>query len=455
MNRWTILTLVLVALAAVWPILRKAHCDTQSLLPQHPEWVEGLSLYEVNVRQFSTSGDLKGFQTHLPRLQELGVGILWLMPVQPVGELNRKGSLGSPYSIRDYCAVNPDLGSLDDFRAVVQEAHERGMYVILDWVANHCAWDNELLVTHPEWFTRNEAGEMIPPVADWTDVVDFDYSQPGLRRYMSDAMLWWLRETDIDGFRCDVAGMVPLDFWEDVRPRLEEVKPVFMLAEWDEPQLQATAFDMSYAWDLHHLLNHIAQGQADVKELRKWIEADAKRYRQHDIRMLFTTNHDENSWNGTEQERMGAAADACWVLCATLKGMPLVYTGQELPLDKRLAFFEHDPVCWVPSERVTLLQKMLELRREHPALWAAEAGSPARLLKCKPSRECLAFTRSNGNDHVLVLINFSNQPATLRLKTKAADVAGLWRDTLSGEVVELTGRDTLQLPAWGCQVLVR
>ena len=455
MNRWTTLVLLLIAAGLLWPLFRSARADVSLLQPEHPDWVNGRSIYEVNVRQFSTEGTLAGFRTHLPRLKELGVGILWLMPVQPIGELKRKGSLGSPYSIRDYCAINPDLGSLEDFRALVREAHELDMYVILDWVANHCSWDNALVSEHADWFTRNEDAEMIPPVADWSDVVDFDYSQPALRKWMGDAMRWWLRETDIDGFRCDVAGMVPLEFWEETRPRLEEIKPVFMLAEWDDPALQVKAFDMSYAWDLHHLLNRIAQGESDVQELREWIAADAKAYRQHDIRMLFTTNHDENSWNGTELERLGAAADACWVLCATLKGMPLVYTGQELPLDKRLDFFEHDPVCWAPSERVKLLSTLLGLRRKHEALHAGMQGAPARVLNTTPPESTLAYVRSLKQDKVLMLFNFSPEAGSLRLRAPEQGLQGVWRDALSGEVYQLSGRDTMQLPAWGYQILVR
>ena len=227
----------------------------------HPEWSRNSVIYEVNLRQYTPEGTFKAFEQHLPRLKELGVDILWLMPINPIGITNRKGILGSCYSIKDYLAVNPDFGTMDDFKNLVNRAHSLGMKVIIDWVANHSSWDNNLITEHPEWYTHDSTGKIISPNADWTDVADLDYSQPGIREYMKDAMIFWIKETDIDGFRCDMAGMVPVDFWNNAVPVIKKVKPVFMIAEWDTPEMHDTAFDMTYGWELFHLMNSIARGE--------------------------------------------------------------------------------------------------------------------------------------------------------------------------------------------------
>ncbi|MCU0990130.1 MAG: alpha-amylase family glycosyl hydrolase [Xanthomonadales bacterium] len=262
------LALAFCALASTAPASDEAYMPEPYVKIQHPEWSRDAVIYQINTRQFTPEGTFDAAATQLPRLRELGVDILWLMPVQPIGEKNRKGSLGSPYSIRDYVGVNPEFGDLDSLKRFVAAAHEHGFRVILDWVANHTAWDNPLLEQHPEWYARDWKGDFYPPPwTDWSDVVTLDYDQPGLRHYMTEAMKWWVSEVGMDGFRADVAGFVPLDFWENLRAELDAIRPVFMLAEWEQRDLHARAFDMTYAWGFYNTLHNIAQGKADVGAL--------------------------------------------------------------------------------------------------------------------------------------------------------------------------------------------
>ena len=293
-----------------------------------PEWSKNAVIYEVNVRQYTPEGTFNAFAAHLPRLKELGVDILWFMPITPIGELNRKGSLGSYYSVKDYRDVNPEFGTMEDFKNLVAQAHEQGMYVILDWVANHTAWDNYLVEQHPEWYAKNDNGEMISPF-DWSDVVQLDYNQPGLRDYMADALKFWVTEANVDGFRCDVAEMVPTDFWNRARAELDQIKPVFMLAEAEVPEHHEYAFDMSYGWEFHHIMNNIAKGTMNADNIQEYLTKEAGRFPANAYRMQFITNHDENSWNGTVFERLGDAVETMAVLSYTIPGMPLIYSGQE------------------------------------------------------------------------------------------------------------------------------
>ncbi len=303
---------------------------------KHPEWSKNLSIYEVNIRQFTPEGTFNAFIPHLPRLKELGADILWIMPINPIGELNRKGSLGSYYSISDYLTLNPEFGIDEDFKNLIKTAHENDLYVIIDWVANHSAWDNPLVNEHPEWYQKDTTGKMISPY-DWTDVVAFDYSNRQMNDYMLNAMKFWVTEYDIDGYRCDVAGMVPDTFWLRVRTELDKIKPVFMLAEDEAPRHHA-AFDMTYGWEFHHVMNDIYKGEKNANDIEKYLHKNDSLYPSDAYRMYFITNHDENSWNGTEFERLGEGVKAFFVLTATVPGMPLIYSGQEAAMDKRLEF---------------------------------------------------------------------------------------------------------------------
>ncbi|HLW07104.1 MAG TPA: alpha-amylase family glycosyl hydrolase, partial [Marinilabiliaceae bacterium] len=333
------------------------------------EWSKDAVIYEVNTRQYTEAGTFEAFEAHLPRLKELGVDILWFMPIYPIGEKNRKGTLGSYYSIRDYQAVNPEFGTMEDFKSLVQKAHELDMKVILDWVANHTSWDHEWITTHPEWYTKDSIGNMIAPF-DWTDVAQLDYTQEGVRTAMKSALNFWVNETDIDGYRCDVAGMVPVDFWESAAEELNAIKPIFMLAEDEaETDLLLKAFNANYGWEFHHIMNDIAKDDKTAVDATEYLQNITNKYPKGAYPMQFTSNHDENSWNGTTHERMGDAANTFAALTFVVEGMPLIYNGQEAGLNKRLEFFEKDFIDWSDLSASQLYSQLIKLKKENKALW--------------------------------------------------------------------------------------
>jgi len=426
----------------------------------HPEWSRDVAIYEVNIRQFSTEGTFQGFAAHLDRLKEMGVGILWLMPIHPIGRENRKGTLGSYYSVRDYVGVNPEFGTAEEFRALVGRIHQMGMYVIIDWVANHSAWDNLLTVSHPDWYMRNSQGEFFPPVPDWSDVIDLNYNSPGLRDYMAGAMAYWVREMDIDGFRCDVAAMVPLDFWERVRVELEQIKPVFMLAEAEGPEYHHRAFDMTYAWGLHHLLNEIAAGHRTAGDLDRYLEAERQRYPAGAYRMNFTSNHDENSWNGTVFERLGESAEIMAVLTAVLEGMPLIYSGQEAGLDHRLEFFEKDLIVWRDHPFAELYTRLLHLKKESRALWNGSCGGRVERVATSDDEAVYVCLRRQADDRLLAVFNLTGQAREITLQGGKSggsygevyagkELAGTYREIFTGQQVQFQEGSSLALGPWG------
>lgn len=441
------------------------HPDQHLFQVRHPDWATNATIYEVNLRQFTPEGTFRAFEAHLPRLAAMGVSIVWLMPVHPIGETGRKGTLGSQYAVRDYFAVNPEFGTLDDLRHLVQTAHGLGLRVLLDWVANHTSLDNALTQEHPDWFQRDEAGQLVPPVPDWTDVAALDYRQPALRRYMTDALLYWLREADIDGYRCDVAGLVPTDFWDEARLELDEVKPVFMLAEWDElypsgglswenfnsdTRLLEKAFNMSFGLRLHYLLDHIAEGKNELADIDQYLAAERAKYPPSVYLMHFTSNHDVNSWDGTEYERLGPLVLPFAVLTVLLPGMPLVYSGQEAALQKRLQFFDADPIAWQDYPLQDFYTRLLQLKRRHPALLNGDVTS--RFRRLPSATQQYAFLREKGPAAVLCAINIDAAEARLPLPTEAA---GTWRDVFSGQQLPLATDEALSVPAHGWRVLER
>lgn len=419
----------------------------------HPEWCKNATIYQINTRQFTPEGTLSAAEAQLPRLKELGVVIVWLMPIHPIGEQHRKGTLGSPYAVRDYYGVNPDLGTFDDLRGFVRAAHTLGLYVILDWVANHTAWDCPLLAEHPEWYSRDWKGDFRPtPWWDWQDVVDLDYGQEGLRRYMAAAMQYWVREADIDGYRCDVAGFVPLDFWEAVRRELDAIKPVFMLAEWESRDLHAAAFDMTYAWSWKEVVHKIAAGRADVNALYVYYSWNEKFYPRDSIRMTFVSNHDENAWEGTEFEQFGDAREAIIVLSVVGDGMPLLYNGQEAGNQRRLAFFEKDPIEWREHPQGELYRRLFALKRENSALWNGRWGALMVNVPSSAPTRVLSFVRRNQRDAVFAAINFTPEPQEVAYGD--GPHLGRYRDYFTGEPAVFDGAVTLSLPPWGYRVFV-
>ncbi len=416
----------------------------------HPHWSRAATIYEVNIRQYTAEGTFNAFRAHLPRLKKLGVDILWLMPVQPIGEKNRKGGLGSYYSIRDYRAVNPEFGTARELKALVDEAHRMGMYVILDWVANHTAWDHPWSQKHPDFYEKDEDGRFIPPVKDWTDVISLDYANKAMRDSMAAAMRFWIEEFNMDGFRCDVAEMVPLDFWDGLRPWLEQVKPVFMLAEGETAILHSRAFDMTYSWKLFKTFNAIAAGKKSGAHIDSLLLEEKRIYPGNALRMRFITNHDENSWNGTISERLGAAERAMAVLMTTLPGKPLLYSGQEVGQDKALRFFDKDTIDWRESPLTDFYAALFNTYRSHPALYK---GTMKRLpLPGVPA--VYAFLRQWRDDELLVLVNLSAEEKSFS-PGEISGISGTWYDIFSDDTLIHPGTDTWRLPPWGYAVGVR
>ncbi|MBT9394311.1 DUF3459 domain-containing protein [Hymenobacter sp. NST-14] len=441
------------------------HPDAHRFQVVHPEWAAQATIYEVNIRQYTPEGTFRAFEAHLPRLAAMGVSIIWLMPVHPIGEVARKGRLGSQYAVRDYFGVNPEFGTLADLRHLVETAHALGLRVLLDWVANHTSWDNPLVTEHPDWYQHDAQGRLMSPVADWHDVVTLNYQSPDLRRYMTEALAYWLREADIDGYRCDVAALVPTDFWDEARPVLEAIKPVFMLAEWDElypsggltweefnsdTHLLERAFDMTFGLRLHYLLDTIAEGKAPLSAIDEYLAAERAKYPPSVYLMHFTSNHDVNTWDGTEYERLGPNALPFAVLTALLPGMPLVYSGQESALRKRLAFFDKDTIDWQDFPLQDFYTRLLRLRRRHPALLNGDAAS--HLHRLPGPEPVYAFVRATGAAAVLCVINIG--PATQHLPLPAA-TAGTWQDVFSQDQLLFREADTLPVPAHGWRVLER
>ncbi len=422
----------------------------------HRDWSYNLSLYEVNVRQYTPEGTFAAFSTHLDRLQDMGVRILWIMPIHPIGQENRLGGLGSYYSVRDYLDVNPEFGTLDDFKALVQEIHDRGMYVIMDWVANHTAWDNPLTIDHPEWYVTDTSGNFIPPPGtNWSDVIELDYSQRGLRDYMIDAMRFWVEEVGVDGFRCDAVSFVPDDFWTEAITELKAVRPdLLMLAEGDGRRWHDAGFDMTFGWGLYGfgggVLKRIADGADSVPDFSLFVEAENVTYSDGEYRLYFTSNHDENSWHGTTTELFGDASEVFAALTATISGMPLIYSGQEAGLDTRLLFFDKDLIPWRDHPNANLYLTLLQLKRDNEALWNGRAGgAPERILTTDNSN-VYAFARSKDEDKILAIANLSDQPRGVSLL--GSRFPGTYADVFTGATSQLTNATVFSLPAWGYRV---
>ncbi len=418
----------------------------------HPAWMKDAIIYEVNIRQFSTEGTFSAFAEHLPRLKELGVDILWLMPVHPIGVKNRKGGLGSYYSVLDYKGVNPEFGTMEDFKAMLSQVHDLGMKLIIDWVPNHSAWDNPLVDLHPDWYAKDSTGKMFSPW-DWTDVVQFDYSQRGLRDYMTEAMQFWLTEVGIDGFRQDVAHQVPVDFWNELRPALLEVKPdMMLLAEAENRELHQHAFDASYAWEFHHLMNEVAKGAKTVAVLDSYFERADSTYNEQDIRMYFTSNHDENSWNGTEFERLGDATEVMAVLSYLLPGMPLIYNGQEAGFNRRLLFFEKDSIDWVDHPFNELYHSLNRLKKENQALWNPGFGGTYERINNGQDDKVITFIRQGDDNQIVAVFNLSAMNVTVTLKHK--NLKGVYLNYFTGQEMTLQN-GTFDLSPWEYQVFVK
>ncbi|MBC7937728.1 MAG: alpha-glucosidase C-terminal domain-containing protein [Rhizobacter sp.] len=421
---------------------------------QHPEWSKNATIYELNIRQFSKEGNFKAVEAALPRLKEMGIDIIWLMPIHPIGIQNRKGFMGSYYSVKDYYGVNPEFGTKEEFKTLVKKIHGMGMHVILDWVANHSAWDNPLAKEHPEWYTKTSDGKFQPtPWYDWEDIIDFDYNQPGIRKYMTDALKYWVKETGIDGYRCDVAGFMPTDFWENARAELDAIKPVFMLAEWESRDLHKKAFDMTYSWSLWDKMYAVAKENKNINGLVEYMAHDVSTFPQDAYRMTFTDNHDKNSWEGNQMSNFGEALPACMVMAGTVNGMPLVYSGQEAGLDRSLQFFDKDSISWKPHPFVEIYKKLFALKHSNQALWnGSKGGTMVRIFNNRQDK-IISFSREKNGQKVIPIINFSSQPVTVVLRSNTE--TGSYKELFTEKLYELKGEDELTIPAWGYFVLYK
>jgi glycosidase len=420
---------------------------------KHPGWSYNQTIYEVNIRQFSKEGTFKAVERDIPRLKKMGVGIVWLMPIHPIGEKNRKGTLGSYYSVKDYLAVDPAYGTISDLKSLVKKVHSNGMYLIIDWVANHTAWDNKLAKEHPEYYTKDSSGNFVPPVADWRDVIDLNYDNPGLRRYMIDALKYWVKKCGIDGFRCDVADMVPTDFWVEARKELDMIKPVFMLAEAEKPELHEKCFDMSYSWELFNIIKKIAAGENSRIQLRTFFEKDNKNFPPDAFRMRFTENHDENSWNGSAIEKLGKSAEMFAVFTSIIPGMPLVYNGQEACNSKRLDFFEKDPIQWKDCDYKNIYTKILNLKKSNKALLNGVMGG--KLIEIKSDKEATiySFIRETGKDKIIAVFNMSEKSVEANLSGE--EMKGRYKNLFTGERENFQGSAGMKLEPWGYKVFVK
>ncbi|GEN75088.1 alpha-amylase family glycosyl hydrolase [Chryseobacterium hagamense] len=421
----------------------------------HPEWTKNATIYEVNIRQYTPEGTFKAFEKHLPRLKKMGVDIIWLMPIHPIGELHRKGSLGSYYSVKDFKGINPDFGSLADFKNLVNKIHSMGMYVIIDWVGNHSAWDNPLAKQHPEWYTKTREGKFQPtPWYDWDDVIDFDYNNPDFREYMTGALKYWISQTNIDGYRCDVAGFIPVDFWENARAELDEIKPVFMLAEWESRDLYKRSFDMTYSWTLWDKLKQATAEKKGAPALFEYMAHDVNSFPFDSYRMTFTDNHDKNSWEGNQFSNFGAGLEAAMVLCSTVNGMPLIYSGQEAGLNRSLAFFEKDPIVWKEHQFASMYEKLFKLKHSNQALWNGKWGGEMERVTNDHMNSILSFYREKNGDAVLTVINFSDQEADATLDSEY--IRNSYTELFTGGTLIISRDKTpLKLKAWDYRVFIK
>ena len=431
--------------------------QTDSQVKTMPDWAKDAAIYEVNIRQHTSDGTFDAFSKDIPRLKDLGIKILWIMPIQEIGIEKRKGEMGSYYSIKNYTKVNPQFGTLESFKELVKLAHENGMHVILDWVANHTSWDHIWTQTNPEYYTKDSNGNFIPPVEDWGDVIDLNYDNKEMQEAMINDMKFWITETDIDGFRCDVAEMVPTEFWDKAREELDAIKPMFMLAEAEKPEHHDAAFDMSYSWWLLHGMNQIASGENDITVLDTILSWEEENFPEGSVKMRFTTNHDENSWNGTVFDRYGNGNLCFSVLCYTLPGMPLLYSGQEAGLDHKLAFFEKDYIKWHDIIYQDFYTSLNKLKKDNKALWNGSYGGKMKIIHCKKESTIFAFTRSKFHNNILVILNISENPtqATIELINTNIDKDVVYTDYFTKERYTPEQLQNIQLDAWEYLVLIQ
>ena len=425
---------------------------------KHPEWSYSAVLYELNIRQFTAEGTFNAAIERLPFLRSIGVDAIWLMPIYPIGIEGRKGSLGSYYSIRDYKGVNPEFGTEDDLRSFISAAHALGIKVLLDWVANHTARDARWITERAaDWYERDEQGVAKVPW-DWTDTAKLNYANHDVWRGQIDAMRYWVEEFGVDGFRCDMAMLVPIEFWQEVSEELHRIKSdIFMLAEAEEDNLFDNAFNMSYQWNVHHIMVDIAKGARRVWDLRNAIHAERARYPREAMRMSFTSNHDENSWSGSEQSRFGASLEVMTALTYLMPStMPLIYTGQEVGYDHSFEFFERDAMpaeLYCENRTTELYRRLCDLKHRERALDAGERGGEMIEIENNAKDCIMTFVREVDGSRVVAILNLS--PYTIHADFRTGIYAGRYCDAITGEGVMLNDHVERDLAPWQYQILVK
>ena len=414
--------------------------------PARPAWAERGNIYEVNVRQYTSEGTFNAFAKHLDRLKAMGVVALWFMPINPISHVDRKGSLGSYYAVADYTAVNPEFGTLADFKRLVRFAHARGMKVLIDWVPNHSGADNRWLYEHPDFYVKDSTGKAAVPY-DWTDTRQLNYANPVLRDSMIAAMKYWITQTDIDGFRCDVAWNVPGDFWQDCIGQLRRMKPIFMLAEGDKAYLPKSGFDAVYPWALFHKMVEVAKGERPAFSLDSVLHEYDTAYPPKTLELYFTSNHDENSSNGADYATFPGPAHAPFaVFTQTMpRGIPLIYSGQEEPVLRAIKFFDKDTIAFLNYGRAAFYKTLLDLRRRNSAL---DAYATFKKLSAAGEPSVYAFLRKKADKMVFVLLNFSGKPQSF---TPGQAAWGSAVNVFTGKRESINGR-TIPLGPWEYKV---
>lgn len=446
--------------------------DTQ-INPITSDVLESSVIYEANIRQYSAEGTFDAFTKDIPQLKELGVKIIWMMPVFPISKVKRKAYgdlmvediedpverekyLGSYYAVSDFRAINPEFGTIEDFRRLMQTAHDNDIYVILDWVPNHTGWDHVWITEHPDFYTKNAAGEITDPLnpdgtpVGWQDVADLNYDNMDMQENMIEDMLYWVKDEGIDGFRCDMAGMVPTSFWEKAIPRLRAEKDIFMLAEADKPELcKDDLFEMAYGWEVHHILNAIAKGEKSVNDFDNYMNHSLPKWEEDDILMNFVTNHDENSWAGSVPERLGPAAGAITALTFCMPGMPLIYSGQEYDLDHRLKFFEKDSIPKEKKEAWELLSKLGSIKNSMTAMHGGKKAASYERINTSENSKVLCFSRSKNSEELIYIGNLNADKTDVQLS-----LSGEFKNLMTGKTVILEEGTLLSLDAWDYMLLV-
>lgn len=438
--------LLLVVLAAPLYAQLPSPYARESARPSEP-WVTNGIIYEIYPRSFSAAGNFAGIEKRLPELKQLGVTTLWLMPIHPVGKEKRKGTLGSPYSIQDYYGINPEFGTLEDFQRLVRSTHAQGMKIVIDLVANHTSWDSRMFREHPEWFTKDSSGNFVPPVADWSDVVDLNYDSKEMRRYMIEMMKYWVRDIGLDGFRCDVAEMVPTDFWNDARAALDSIKPVLMLAEGQYPEHHLKAFDVTYAWNFYGIIGPVVNGEKTVAEFDTVLSREAAAYPKGSLRLRFSSNHDENAWDKPDVEKFGAeGAKLAAVLTNTFPGVPLLYNGQEAGNDIKLGLFEKFDIDWSKGKAYRqFYTKLYSIRKNHSAL---STGEFIRVRNDRPER-VYSFLRADGKSTLLTVLNFADEAQHVRIELPETMRSKKYIDAFTGKKAAVAKDGSLHLPRHG------